>query len=75
MMCPVTVANVHLCSVHYCCMTSVSSVAVGGNCCERVAMSTWQLSVSPVVVELSVVVVNDVYLLAVQFSHQSASID
>ena len=38
-------------------------------------MSMCQLSVGPIVVQLSVVMVNDGYLLAVQYSHQSASID
>ena len=39
------------------------------------AMYTCHLSVGPVVVQLSVVMVNDVYLLVIRFSHQSASID
>ena len=61
--------------VHYCCTTSVSSVAVGGNDRERDVMSMCQLSVGPIVVQLFVMMVNDGYLLAVWFSHQSTSID
>ena len=62
-------------SVHYCCTTSVSSVAVEDMVVSTDVMSTCQLSVSHVEVQLSAVMINDGYLLAVQFSHQSASID
>ena len=75
MVCPVAVADVYLCSAHYCCTTSMSSVAVKGIVVSTDVMSTCQLSVGPIVVQLSAVMVNDVYLLAVCFPHQSASID
>ena len=62
-------------SVHYGCTTSVLSVAVEDMVVSTDVMSTCQLSESPVVVQLPVVMVNDVNLRAVWFSHQSASID
>ena len=75
MVCPVAVADVHLFSAHYCCTTSMSSVAVKDIVVSTNVMSTCQLSVEPIVVQLSAVMVNDVCLLAVWFVHQSASID
>ena len=75
MVCPVAVADVHLCSVHYFCTTSMSSVAVKGIVVCTDVLSTCQLSVGPIGVQLSAVMVNDVCLLAVWFVHQSASID
>ena len=75
MVCPVAVADVHLCSDHYCCTTGMSSVAVEGVVVCTDVMSTCQLSVGSIGVQLSAVKVNDVCLLAVWFVHQSASID
>ena len=62
-------------SVHYGC-DQFSSVAVDGHCREYgciVHVSTQCRSYR--YVQLSVVMVNDMYLLAIRFSHQSASID
>ena len=65
MVCPVVVADVHLCSDHYCCTTGMSSVAVKGIVESTDVMSMCKLSVGPIGVQLSAVKVNDVCLLAV----------
>ena len=46
MVCPAAVADVHLCSVHYCCTTSMSSVAVKGIVVCTDVMSMCQLLIS-----------------------------